>query len=91
VHLGDSTAARRFDRILAHLAPKYQFGRQTYARARIAAVLGDKAGAVGLLRTAWVEGRPIAFDNLENEDVHSDPEFESLRDYFPFQLLLRTD
>ena len=51
----------------------------------------DKAAAVGLLRTAWVEGRPIAFDNLENEDVHSDPEFESLRDYFPFQLLLRTD
>ncbi len=91
VHLGDSTAARRFDRILAQLPQKYQFGRQTYARARIAAALGDKAAAVGLLRTAWVEGRPIAFDNLENEDVHSDPEFESLRDYFPFQLLLRTD
>jgi hypothetical protein len=34
---------------------------------------------------------PIAFDNLEDEAVHTDPEFESLRDYFPFQLLPRTD
>lgn len=91
VHLGDSTGAKRFDRILAQLPQKFQFGRPAYARARIAAALGEKAAAVGLLRTAWVEGRPIAFDNLENEDVHSDPEFESLRDYFPFQLLLRTD
>lgn len=90
-HLGDSTTAKRFDHILAQLRPKYQFGRHTYARARIAAALGDKAAAVGLLRSAWVEGRPIAFDNLENDDVHSDPEFESLRDYFPFQLLMRTD
>ena len=90
-HLGDSAAAKRFDRALAQLPPKFQFGRQTYARARIAAALGDKAGAVSLLRTAWVEGRPIAFDNLEDEDVHTDPEFESLRDYFPFQLLMRTD
>jgi DNA-binding SARP family transcriptional activator/TolB-like protein len=90
-HLGDSTGAKRFDRILSQLPPKYQFGRQTYARARIAAALGDKAAAVGLLRTAWVEGRPIAFDNLGDEDVHTDPEFEALRDYFPFQLLLRID
>jgi hypothetical protein len=53
--------------------------------------LGDKAAAVGLLRTAWMEGRPIVLDNLEDEDVHTDPEFEVLRDYFPFQLLMRTD
>jgi hypothetical protein len=91
VHLGDSTAARRFDRILAQLPSRYRFGRQTYARARIAAALGDKAAAVQLLRSAWAQGRPIAFDNLEDEDVHSDPEFDSLRDYFPFQLLMRTD
>ena len=90
-HMGDTTAAKRFDRTLAQLPPKYQFGRQTYARARIAAALGDKAGAVNLLRTAWVEGRPIAFDNLEDEDVHTDPEFEALQDYFPYQLLLRPD
>jgi tetratricopeptide (TPR) repeat protein len=90
-HLGDSTAAKRFDRLLAQLPQKYRFGRHTYARARIAAALGNRAAAVGLLRLAWVEGRPLAFDNLENEDVHSDPEFESLRDYFPFQLLMRTD
>lgn len=43
-----------------------------------------------IMEPGWLR-RPIAFDNLENEDVHSDPEFESLRDYFPFQLLLRTD
>lgn len=91
VHLGDSTAAKRFDRILAQLPQRYRFGRHTYARARIAAAMGDKASAVNLLRLAWTQGRPIAFDNLENDDVHSDPEFESLRDYFPFQLLMRTD
>jgi DNA-binding SARP family transcriptional activator/TolB-like protein len=91
VHMGDSSEARRIDRALAALTRPYLFGSQTYARARIAASLGDKAAAVALLQSAWAQGRPLTFDDRENEDVHSDPEFDPLRDFLPFQLLTRTD
>jgi hypothetical protein len=91
VHDGDSTEARRFERMLAASKRPFLFGRATYARARIAAALGDKAAAVDLLRAAWFQGRPLAFDDRENEDVHSDPEFDSLRDFYPFQVLTRID
>ena len=46
---------------------------------------------VELLRTAWSQGRPIAFDDRENEDVHSDMDFETLRDFLPFRQLMQTD
>jgi hypothetical protein len=46
---------------------------------------------VELLRNAWTEGRPITFDNFSYEDVHCDEEFDNLRDYLPFQMLVRTD
>lgn len=90
-HLGDRAEALRQDNDLAHLSRPYLFGSQTYARARIAAALGDRATAVTLLRSAWAQGRPIAFDDRDDEDVHSDPEFDSLRDFFAFQMLMRTD
>jgi hypothetical protein len=91
VHTGDSAEARLADRALAALNRPYLFGSQTYARARIAAALGDRAGAVQLLQLAWAQGRPLTFDDRENEDVHADPEFDSLRDFLPFQMLTRTD
>ena len=91
VHAGDTTEARRIGEVLASSNQPYLFGSTSYARARIAAALGDKAAAVDLLRTAWFQGRPIPFDDRNNEDVHSDPEFESLRDFYPFQALMRTD
>jgi hypothetical protein len=90
-HAGDRTEARRFDATLAALSEPYLFGRHTYARARIAAALGERATAVELLRSAWAQGRPIAFDDRENEDVHTDEDFESLREFFAFQMLMRTD
>ena len=37
------------------------------------------------------QGRSIAFDGREIEDVHSDPAFESLREFVPYQALMRTD
>ncbi|MFL5403111.1 MAG: ATP-binding protein [Gemmatimonadales bacterium] len=90
-HAGDSTEARRVERALASAVRPYLFGSATYARARIKTALGEKAAAVDLLRAAWFQGRPLAFDDRDNEDVHCDPEFDSLRDFYPFQALMRTD
>jgi tetratricopeptide (TPR) repeat protein len=90
-HLGEREEALRLDRALAELPTPYLFGANTYARARIAAALGAPSQAVELLRRAWAEGRPLAVDNRGYEDVHSDPEFESLRDFIPFQVLMRID
>jgi hypothetical protein len=89
--MGDFLEAQRLDKILATLPTPHLFGSHTFARARIAAALGDRAGAVELLRKAWGQGRPLTFDTRANEDVHSDQDFDSLRDYFPFQALMRTD
>jgi hypothetical protein len=46
---------------------------------------------VELLETAWTEGRAIAFDDRENEDVHSDPEFARLAGFVPYEKLMRGD
>ena len=90
-HQGNREEAERVDQTLARLSTPYLFGKQTYARARIAAALGDRAAAVELLRKAWAEGRPLVFDNLSYEDVHCDAEFKPLRAYLPFQMLVRSD
>jgi hypothetical protein len=90
-HLGDLKEAQRLDRTLARLPTPYLFGSHTYARARIAAALGDRTTAVELLRRAWAQGRPLAFDNWGEEDVHIDKDFDSLRAYLPFQALMWTD
>jgi DNA-binding SARP family transcriptional activator/tetratricopeptide (TPR) repeat protein/TolB-like protein len=90
-HLGNRSEAGRLDASLAAFSGPYLFGSHTYARARIAAALGDRARAVELLRTAWTEGRPIAFDDRENEDVHSDPEFATLVGFLPYETLMRGD
>jgi DNA-binding SARP family transcriptional activator/TolB-like protein len=89
--LGDPVAAEQLAAQLAASRDPYLFGTQTYARARIAAALGDRAGAVELLRAAWAQGRPVAYDDRENEDVHSDVDFEVLLDFPPFRELMQTD
>ena len=90
-HMGDRTEAERLDAALKASSSPYLFGSQTYARARIATALGDRAAAVELLRAAWSQGRPLTFDDRENEDVHSDPEFAELKGYPAFEALVRTD
>lgn len=90
-HRGDSAEARRLDRVLAGLNTPYLFGRHTYQRARIAAVMGERARAVELLQTAWTQGRPLTFDDRGNEDVHTDDDFLLLRDFPAFQRLVRPD
>ena len=89
--MGNRTEAQRLSGELAALSGPYLFGSHTYARARIAAALGDRADAVELLQEAWIQGRSITFDGREIEDAHSDPAFESLREFVPFQALMRTD
>jgi tetratricopeptide (TPR) repeat protein len=55
----------------------------THARARIAALLGDRQRAVDLLRDALTQGLPYGVA------LHNDPDFEPLRDYEPFVALIR--
>jgi tetratricopeptide (TPR) repeat protein len=54
--------------------PSREKARSTYARARIAALLGDKEHAVALLRQAFDEG--LGYRMF----IHLDPDMESLRD-----------
>ncbi|MGH7612574.1 MAG: BTAD domain-containing putative transcriptional regulator [Gemmatimonadales bacterium] len=86
-----ATAARRGDRLTAEkLATKLAGLEQVAAvpgktaivnRAKIAAVLGDPARAVSLLKDAYG-----AQGTLE---LHTDIDFERLRDYLPFQEFTR--
>jgi hypothetical protein len=76
---------------VASFSSPYLFGNHTYARARNAAALDDRAGAVQLLEAAWTEGRPIASDDQENDDVHSDPEFARLVGFLPYETVMRGD
>ncbi|NIM58433.1 MAG: hypothetical protein GTO16_05750 [Candidatus Aminicenantes bacterium] len=61
----------------------YLFGEHTYWCARISSLLGDREQAVVLLKEAFAQGyeSPI--------DLHRDMDLESLRDYPPFQELVR--
>ena len=61
----------------------YLFGIPTYWRARIAALLGDKEGAVNLLQEAIKQG--CDYQNL----YFSPKDFESLQDFPPFQQLMK--
>jgi hypothetical protein len=58
-------------------------GSNTYWRARIAALLGEREQAVALLRAAYAEGQKWWLP------LHFEPDFDSLRDHHPFHELLR--
>jgi tetratricopeptide (TPR) repeat protein len=58
-------------------------GRHTFWRARLAAVLGERERAVDLLRAALAQGLVFSLG------IHDAPEFDSLREYPPFQELVR--
>jgi TolB-like protein len=64
--------------------------RSQYWRARIAAVLGDREGAVSLLRQAIAHGQICAVRwGYPSESCHRDIDFEPLRGFPPFDELLR--
>jgi len=88
---GERKEVARIDRWLARRQGSYLNGYHTFQRARLAAVVATASGrrrdrerAFQLYRQAVEEGAWLHFD-----DVHADPDFESLRDYPPFQELTR--
>jgi tetratricopeptide (TPR) repeat protein len=81
--LGNIEEASRISDELAALDRPYLYGANTEWQARIAAALGNREQAVELERRAFNEGLPYSIW------LHRYPEFESLRDYPPFQELMR--
>jgi hypothetical protein len=74
------------DSVLAGWRGRFAFGRHSYARARIAAVLGDSSEAVTLLQQAFHEGYPMV--TVWDRSVHLDRDFEGIRNYPPFRSLM---
>ncbi len=82
-------AARRGDRVEVERIDKWladqrgTWGLASYARARMAAILGNREQAVDLLRLAFERGLNARMY------IHIDPDLESLRDYPPYLELMR--
>jgi len=75
---GDRTRAMDVSGWLKNLKLPYLFGANTYQRACIAAILGDKEQAVALLKESFLQGSEFGMW------VHKDFDLESLWDYPPF-------
>lgn len=88
---GDVAEAHRISELLAGLKYPYLRGENTHARAQIAAILGEREGAVSLLRDAFAEG--LRYDMYGPYRLrsfnHALPEFAQLRGYPPFEELVR--
>jgi hypothetical protein len=84
---GNRTEAMRYDRLLAASPsePPHIARGAPYARATIAARLGDREEAVRLLEEAREKGEQDA----KSWNVHRVPDFAALRDYPPFQRFLK--
>jgi tetratricopeptide (TPR) repeat protein len=80
--LGDKEELLKISKQLEDDKRPYLFGEPTYWRARIAALFGDKEGAVNLLRQATKEG-------FDYSDIHPTEDFESLADYPPYIQLMK--
>jgi tetratricopeptide (TPR) repeat protein len=79
---GDRAAALAADSVLAAWPGAYLLGRHTYWRARIAALLGERERAVGLLREALRQGRTHLV-------VHAEADLAGLAGLPAFQELVR--
>jgi hypothetical protein len=75
--------ARSIARRVEALKGPYDFGRNEYRRACIAALVGDRDAAVSLLREAYEDGWQGWFG------LHNDPDLGSLRGYPPFEEFAR--
>jgi tetratricopeptide (TPR) repeat protein/TolB-like protein len=87
--LGDREHVDTVDRWLASRKDRFHtYNRSpTYERARLAAIVGERGRAMALLRQAGDEGAWL--DSGGGFGPHSDPDFEWLRDYAPFQELMK--
>jgi hypothetical protein len=81
--MGNKDEARHIADDLKNIDRKYLFGLHTYLRARIHSLLGERAKAVELIKKSFKQGRH--FDVY----IHHDTDLEPLRDYPPFQELLK--
>jgi serine/threonine protein kinase/tetratricopeptide (TPR) repeat protein len=91
---GDREEARRIaDRLGAIQHPNLLFGQPTIWRAKIAAALGDRDSAVGLLRDAISQGL-MPLDLTQGLGyamwLHRDEDFEALRNYQPYLDLIKS-
>jgi hypothetical protein len=80
--MGDREGALKISKQLEEYKRPYLFGNPTYWRARIAALIGDKEGAVNLLRQAIKQGYSYS-------SLHPVEDFESLTDYPPYIQLMK--
>jgi len=80
---GDQQGARQLAGQLRDFEQPYIRGRHTLWRARIFSLLGDKDGAVALIREALSQGRTYGLG------LHADLDFQSLWDHPPYQELMR--
>jgi tetratricopeptide (TPR) repeat protein/predicted Ser/Thr protein kinase len=80
--IGNKEEALKISNQLEDDKRPYLYGNPTYWRARIAALLGDKEGAVNLIRQATKEGYDYDF-------LHPCEDFESLADYPPYIQLMK--
>jgi tetratricopeptide (TPR) repeat protein len=86
--LGRRNEAEQIAAQLARREGPHVRGRHTAARAAIAATLGQRERAVGLLEQAFIEGVTY-YVGPAQQSLHAEPGFESLRGYPPFEALLR--
>jgi tetratricopeptide (TPR) repeat protein/tRNA A-37 threonylcarbamoyl transferase component Bud32 len=81
--LGDNDKALKISEELKMINKPYLFGNHTYYRACIASLLGEREQAIALLREAFAQG--LSYGAY----LHRDINLESLRNYPPFQELVR--
>lgn len=80
---GDRERALRISKELKRIERPYLFGSHTFWRACITTLLGERERAVALLRESFAQGRDY------DVYLHNDMNLEPLRDYEPFEELLR--
>jgi len=80
---GDRTRAMEVAEWLKDLKFPHLNGENTYQRAGIAAILGDKEQAVALLKEAFMQGVPFVLS------IHRNIDLESLWDYPPYIELMK--
>jgi hypothetical protein len=86
---GDTAAAQRVADVLASLTGRELQGAHLYARAQIAAILGQPRDAVRLLHEAVAAGVTTTFDGGMPYLGHHDMDLESIRDHPAFEALRR--
>ncbi len=83
--MGNEDEARQVEEALHTFDQEYLNHINTYFRARINALLGEREKAVSLLEEAFEQGMPFIII------IHRDLAFEPLQDYPPFQELLEPE